>query len=319
MVTAVNAGGGPTSNYRGALFKLVGGDFSQVYSNNGTGPAVDCKLSANLGTSCTGANAPASLSGLGNGTATYTAASSGSVLVYARSATTPEAPYTADVKLTVNATDANEASQSGNPGAGAGCSGACAALTSTSPLVFNSIAFDASAAFRYGIVTLQDVYVGLSGNSSGVAPVTIQARYWNNATSSFDVNTLDQCTTFTEKNFVLSTHRGAVTSGNLPTPTAGSDGALSMSIGTLVNGVGRVNVTAPGSISSPGSARICLDLDRSGASVTDGSCIAVTPSDKAHLQGPWSGGSYAADPGSMLGFGLYGSQPKNFIYFRENY
>jgi hypothetical protein len=45
----------------------------------------------------------------------------------------------------------------------------------------------------------------------------------------------------------------------------------------------------------------------------------VTPSNKAYLQGAWSGGNYSSDPGSTLGFGLYGSQPKNFIFFRENY
>jgi hypothetical protein len=29
--------------------------------------------------------------------------------------------------------------------------------------------------------------------------------------------------------------------------------------------------------------------------------------------------TYTADPSSRAAFGLYGGQPNNFIYFRENY
>jgi len=319
-VTAVEAGGATTTNYRGvSLFKLAPLGFTEVYSNNGTGPAVECKLTSNLATTCTTVNAPPSLS-TGNGTGTYTAAASGSVLIYARSATTPQTAYTANISLTVNGIDSSEITQNGNPGAAAGCGGACAALTGT-PVVFDTadsgathtgIGFDSGSAFRYGIVALQDAFVGLSGTSTGSAPVTIQAQYWNG--TSFATNTLDQCTTFAAGNFTLSNHRGAITAANLP------NGSLSMGVATLVSGVGRVNVTAPTgpTITAPGSAHICLDLDSSTVQ-NDAACVAAMPSDKAHLQGLWTGTTYSKDPGATVGFGVYGSQPKNFIFFRENY
>ena len=71
-------------------------------------------------------------------------------------------------------------------------------------------------------------------------------------------------------------------------------------------------------ITAPGNVRICLDLDSSTSQV-DGTCIAITPADRSYLQGRWAPASYNHDPYATVGFGIYGAQPKNFIYFRENY
>ncbi len=211
----------------------------------------------------------------------------------------------------MNVIDGDSVAYAGNPASfGAASSG-------------NGIVFSSGKAFRYGVLRLLDVFAPLAGNSSGNAPVVIQAQYWNG--TAFATNTLDSCTSFMEKNFVLFDHRGSITAANLPTPTAGSNGKVSMAVGTLSSGIGRVNVISTSSapppintLTQPGSAHLCLDLDLSSLQ-TDGTCVAVTPSDKAYLQGPWAGGSYNKDPSATVGFGIYGSQPKNFIYQRENY
>ena len=47
---------------------------------------------------------------------------------------------------------------------------------------------------------------------------------------------------------------------------------------------------------------------------------AATPANQSFLQGPWSGSSNQdKDPSGRLNLGTYGSQPSNFIFFRENY
>jgi len=238
--------------------------------------------------------------------------SSSGTLVFTRDAASPKAPFNADIALAVNVIDSDGVTFASNPASfGAATSG-------------NGIAFSSgNKAVRYGVISLQDVFAPLSGNSSGFAPVAIQAQYWNG--SALALNTLDSCTSFTEKNFVLYSHGGSTTAANLPTPTAGSNGKVSMGVATLASGTGRVNVISTSSapapintITQPGKARICLDLDSASTQI-DTACVAVTPANKAYLQGRWAGTGYNTDPYATVGFGLYGAQPRNFIYFRENY
>ena len=47
--------------------------------------------------------------------------------------------------------------------------------------------------------------------------------------------------------------------------------------------------------------------------------VDLTAEAKSYLKGNWGVTTYTADPRSRAAFGLYGSQPNNFIYFRENY
>lgn len=298
-IEARNAAGGVTTNYRGTLFKLAPSGFTETYSGNGVGPTL------NVGS----AVSPPQLS-TGNGTGTYTAAASAANvnLSFARSATTPVAPFTANISLTVSASDGSE---SGPPGNGT--------IGSTSSLTFNGsgsgIAFDSGAAFRYGYVGLTDVFGPLGGNVSGNAPVAIEARYWSG--TAFDLNTADNCSTFSNANFLLFAHAGDVNTTNLPPATKVSlegGSPLALTAGRAV-----VNVLSPTpALAKPGSAKLCLDLD-AAASQTDGDCIASSPANKAYLQGRWRGTSYNKDPEARVGFGLFGSQPRNFIFFRENY
>jgi hypothetical protein len=72
-------------------------------------------------------------------------------------------------------------------------------------------------------------------------------------------------------------------------------------------------------VTTPGAVNICLDLD-SSAGMGDTTCQAATPANQSFLQGPWSGSSnHDKDPSGRVNLGTYGSQPRNFIFFRENY
>ena len=327
-VQAVNAGGAVTTNYRGTSFRLAASGITETYSNNSVGPALSCTLS-DLTTACSPANGPApsvvaGATALTFGTGTYTAASAGGVLTYARGATHPPtvSPYNAKISLSVVATDSSENGAVGNPG-----NGATPTLTTPSPLVFDGggsgIAFDggdfdvpggltAGKTFVYGLMRLDYV----TGPENVDHPVLLQAQYWNG--TSFTRNTQDNCTSFIPKNFVLSNHLGAVNAGNMVSPTGATDGNVSIS-GNLASGFANLKVAKPTTaIAAPGSVRICLDLD-SAAGTGDTSCQAATPAAKGYLQGRWTLVNYDKDPFSTVGFGIYGAQPRNFIYFRENY
>lgn len=295
-LSAVNAGGGITMNYTldtAASRPAV----TETYADSGAPPAAPLNTSA---TAAFTANVA--------GTTTYQPPAG--TLSYTRNATTPVTPFNAAITLSVSALDATETNAENGT------------VNIAGSVVFNSgpsaIAFDSGNQVRYGVVRLTDVFAPVSGNASGKAPVGIEAQYWNGA--GFVTNAADNCTSFVEKNFVLYGHGGGATSANVPTPTAGSNGALAMGVGTLAGGIGRIDVSAPApAITVPGNLRICLDADPS-ASPLDADCVAITPADRGYLQGRWAGtGGYNKDPNATLGFGVFGAQPRNFIYFRENY
>jgi hypothetical protein len=296
---AVEAGGAVTTNY--ALdTSLSKPALTQTFA--------DASAPAGAALDTTQVGAFSNLTG--NGTATY-APPAGGKLSYTR-AVTPVVPFNAAITLSLAASDSTEAATSGN--------GTISATTLVMNGAGSGIVFDSGTELRYGQLRLLDVFGPLTGNASNNAPVTIQAQYWQSAVAGFVANTADNCSAFVEKNFVLDSHAGAISAANLPTPTAGSNGKVSIAVGTLVSGIGQVNVVSPTTaITSPGNVRICLDLDSASAPV-DNSCVAPTPANQAYLQGRWAdSGSFNRDPSARVGFGLYGAQPRNFIFLRENY
>jgi hypothetical protein len=51
-----------------------------------------------------------------------------------------------------------------------------------------------------------------------------------------------------------------------------------------------------------------------------GGAIATSSAGLSYLQGKWNNSAnYDQDPSARAAFGVYGSQPKKFIFFRENY
>jgi hypothetical protein len=177
------------------------------------------------------------------------------------------------------------------------------------------MAFDSGNAFRYGRARI----LNQSGPTTVDVPVTLSTEYYVGA-AGFNTNAADNCTSFVPKNFVLFAHQPSLTTANVVSPTAGTNGNVSIS-GTVSGGIARtLKVLKPiGVVTTPGAVNICLDLD-SAAGVGDTTCQAATPANQSFLQGPWSGSSNQdKDPSGRLNLGTYGSQPQNFIFFRENY
>ncbi|MGB0128385.1 MAG: DUF6701 domain-containing protein, partial [Rhodocyclaceae bacterium] len=283
-ITARNASGGVTQSYRGSLWKLTSGSLSQTYS-----PLTP----ASPGLSVTGISAPA-LASNGNGTGTYMA-NSADLLTFARSTTMPQPQFTANISLTVNASDATEAAVAGN-----------GTITASAPLVFNGggsgIAFDSGALFRYGRLRLANAY----GSERLVLPVGLETQFWNGF--AFVTNAADFCTRIAASNIKLSGYQPAGYSSAVP------QGNVSIS-GAVVAGKANLSLLKP-LTPSRGSLNLCVDLDAGTGG--DTTCQAATPAGLTYLQDRRTGSTYTQDPASRAAFGLY-KGPNNFIYYRENY
>ena len=234
----------------------------------------------------------------GVGTLTFGAGGAGKGIAFTRGSV-PLAQFNADVALSINVLDTDGVLYAGNPVAfGAASAG-------------NGIAFSSGKPMRYGRLRLQNAF-GPQGNN---LPVPLLAEYWNG--SAFATNTLDSCLTLAAGNFALSGYTGGITAANMKSgaPAAGNvivGGAFSSGVGTLT-----LAKPAPAA-ATPGGVVICADLD--GAIPTDAACIATTPANLPWLKGNWgSATTYIDDPRARATFGLFGSQPRQFIYMREYY
>lgn len=295
---ALNFGGAVTQNYKGTLFKLTASGIAETYSNNGVGPALDTSL---VGTP--------SLVSNDNGTAAYSAAAGGS-LAYQRSVTSPipavNSPFTANISLTVAASDNSEAAVSGN-----------GIIGTPSPLVFNGggggIAFDAGAAFRYGRLRLGNA------NGSQLVPllVPIKTQYWSGPpTNAFLTNAADHCTTLNATNISMSGFQGNL--GPLGSCKTNMNATI-----TFAKGRGNLRLTAPGS-GNHGSVHLTVQLGTgsfgSTSCVTPGSPPpqATSGADRAYLQGNWTGSNFDQNPSAKATFGTFpGAQ--EVIFIKENF
>jgi hypothetical protein len=155
------------------------------------------------------------------------------------------------------------------------------------------------------------------GSENLALPIQMRVEHWNG--SAFAVNTLDSCTTLARTDFRMTSYEknlaacetgfsaaslafsSGLATGTLTAPGAGNDGAVTL----------RVNLTT-----ASGGSNAC----EAGAAVAD------TSANRPYLLGRWDGIDqggdtlvYDDDPAARAAFGLYGSQPRNFIFFRENY
>lgn len=278
-VRALNAAGAVTTNYKGTLWKLAAAGIGETYSNNATGPALDTAL---IGT-------PTVTEIAGTGTGTYTAAAGGT-LAYVRSTAFPpvaaNSPFTANISVSVTASDASE-----NAGNGT--------ITSTTQ-TFNGggtgIAFDSGAAMRFGVARIQNAY----GSNKVNLPVPLEVQFWNG--SAFARNTADHCTALATgtppPNFSLGGYTGAVNGTNLPNANIVLGGS-----GRFTAGVGTLTINKP-TAAVAGTALVTLDL---------------TGEAKSWLKTRRTSATFIDDPAGRVGFGLFGAQPGNFIFRRENY
>ncbi|MEA3192436.1 MAG: biosis protein MshQ [Betaproteobacteria bacterium] len=136
-------------------------------------------------------------------------------------------------------------------------------------------------------------------------PITLTAQHWNG--SVFITNANDGCTSLVASNMSLGSYTGGT----------GGISAVNMGTGHIVvggvfaAGVGSLKLTKSGSppaltpaATIPGATTLTIDLAAEG---------------KTYLQGAWGGATYTFNPSARASWGLFGSQPQNFIYQRETY
>lgn len=174
------------------------------------------------------------------------------------------------------------------------------------------LAIGATTGLRFGRLRLQNAY----GSGITVLPVPIEVQYWN--ASSFAVNTDDSCTTLP---------RSAIAQ-TFTAPLVACDTAVNSATVSFAGGVGAMVLGAPGA-GKTGSVLLTPNLGTAAGSYCDpASFVAAGSAPLNYLLGRWddaanpdADGNTAYDdkPGGRAAFGLYGSQPEKFIFFRENF
>lgn len=164
---------------------------------------------------------------------------------------------------------------------------------------------------RFGRLWLQNAY----GSGASVLPVPIQAQYWNG--SAFAVNAADSCT-------ALARSAIALTFG---APLAPCNAAVNAASVPFSSGVGTLVLSAPGA-GAQGSVLLAPNLGSAGGSYCDpASYVAAGSAPLGYLLGRWNDAdnpdgdgttAYDDKPGARAVYGRY-AQPRNFIFYRENY
>jgi len=178
---------------------------------------------------------------------------------------------------------------------------------------------------RFGRLRLENAL----GSEKLPLSVPIETQYYSG--TGFATNTLDSCTTIARSAIELGSYTGALA----PAPNCVT--FVQQATVTFASGVGTLSLAAPtGSVA--GSVLLTPNL---GSTTTGSYCTAagVAPTSPAtaaglsYLLGRWNDAvnpDVATDPtdtitkhddkaSSRAAFGVYGTQPKNFIFFRENY
>lgn len=215
-VRAVNAKGATTLNYAGALWHLPSPasvatscsssvctfaapsgaavptvQTSYSYTSTGSLPGWSAsQVVADVPIITPGSASPPG----GTGTVTYSA---GDMLAFARSPTTPVAPWSATISLTPQINDTSET--------------AGTIATAMPPTV--SIGFDSGSEFRYGRLKLSNAY----GSELLNLPIPMETQYWTG--SAFATNANDNCTAISSAgNVNLGNYQGGINSSNMASP-----------------------------------------------------------------------------------------------------
>ncbi len=133
-------------------------------------------------------------------------------------------------------------------------------------------------------------------------PMPILAQYWNG--SAFVTNGADSCTPLAAGNVVYGNYRFNLTSGDVGPPT----------ITQIAAGTGQLLLPKPsgGSGNYAGSMSVTLDVSGAGMDYLLGNWSPADPDGNPAT-------AYDDDPMCSASFGLYGSQPNQFTFQRENY
>ncbi len=178
----------------------------------------------------------------------------------------------------------------------------------------------ASTQLRFGRIEMDNAL----GPDGVAVPVPITAEYWNGAT--FATNTLDSCTRIPRGAIILDGYDGALAPGGGNCKTFVQQNPVTFSAG------GGTLTLAPPPAGVTGSVRLTPNLGTVAAgNYCASSAGGETPASAAvlpYLLGRWNdllnpdgnpNTMYDDNPSARAAFGLYGSQPDNLIFQRENY
>lgn len=281
-VLARNAAGITTANYSGAMWKLGTTGVTQAFAALPASATLDAAAAP-----------PPSVASNGNGSGNVAAAASDRLRI-TRPASTPPAPFAADIALTWNAQDASEAAVTGN-----------GTITTTTPLSFPTIAFDAGAEFRFGVLRLMPAY----GSELVGLPVLAEAQYWDGQRMA--TNAADQCTAVPATSTAMANYQRQL---------AACKTAVAAAVPVLASGRTWLKLARPGN-GNAGSVDLAVQLGSSAAgrtcTVVGGSDTAAAAANLPWLQGKWNGAAaYDQNPTTRASFGQYRSP---LIYLRESF
>lgn len=155
---------------------------------------------------------------------------------------------------------------------------------------------------RFGRLRLDNAV----GSQTLDLPIAMRAEHW--AGTAFVTNADDNCTSIAANNIAFGGYQGGINAGNMNAAKLAGLG------GSFAAGVGNFTLLAPtGPVAAPGSVQICVDL------AGDATCVAPASAARGYLQTRNAGTDFDDDPRATAAFGLFGAQPNNFIYFRENF
>lgn len=173
-----------------------------------------------------------------------------------------------------------------------------------------------STEVRFGRLRLENAF----GNEVHRLAVPMRAEYWNGTT--FTTNTLDSCTAIPRSTIALTFDSSTVSS------LAACETAVDADPVAFTAGVAPLGLSAPG-VGNRGGVVLTVNIGTAGGNYCNpGAYVAAGSTPLLYLLGRWNDSAnpdadantaYDDKPSARAGFGVYGSQPGNFIYFRERY
>lgn len=294
-LTAREAGGAVTPGYSGATLGALVLNSAASYNFGAIDAAAPTPLTARL-----------DLGMIPGIAATWAAGTTGAItapIAVSRAAAGPDGPY-GTLRIGIAPSDPDSVT----------LLGAALNLDADNDATPERAQVGPATAVRFGRLVLQSLY----GPSNRDLPVTLEAQYWDGTspTPGFTRNTADSCTPFVRSDFALAFAGGA---NLVACETAMQEANL-----TLASGRATITMASPGA-GNEGTVRLSANLGSAGgdhcpAIGAPGSELPASDAGKAYLLGKWDdGAAYDDKPSASAGFGLFGSQPKNFIFLRENY
>ncbi|MGQ0510090.1 MAG: DUF6701 domain-containing protein [Betaproteobacteria bacterium] len=177
-----------------------------------------------------------------------------------------------------------------------------------------------SAELRYGRLRVNNAL----GSARLVLPVPLRLEYWNG--TAFALNTADSCTTLARNTLALGSYIGALAPGGGNCKTFVQQDPV-----VFASGAGTLRLAAPTG-GATGSVLVTPQLRGTAAGFSCDNASsgedAIVSAARPYLVGRWNDAldpdaigatAYDDNPSGRASFGLFGGQPNNYIYFRENY